>query len=325
MRFLIKLASITTFALMTGCTADSKPEARYGQLKVEGAQLLSEAGEPVVLRGISYGWSAWWPRFYNAGTVKEFTDDWGVDVVRAAVSLNFDPSENSYLDDPEGTEKLLYAVVDAAIDNGIYVIIDWHSHKLLEEEATQFFVKMATKYGEYPNVIYEIFNEPVKQSWAEVKAYSENVIAAIREIDADNIILVGNPHWDQDVHIVADDPIEGVSNIMYTLHYYAATHRDYLIDRGNYAISKGTPLFISECAGMEATGDGPIDYDSWSRWVEWSEENNVSYVKWSVADKDETCSMLYPTAESDGGWDEDDLKEWGAVVRKLMREKAGLK
>ena len=179
---------------------------------------------------------------------------------------------------------------------------------------------MARAYGKYPHVIYEIFNEPERQTWAEVKAYSIELIAAIRAIDPDNIILVGSPHWDQDVHIVADDPIKGYDNLMYTLHFYAATHKQFLRDRGDYALSKGLPLFISESAGMEATGNGPLNEEEWNRWIEWAEKNKISWITWSVSDKDETCSVLLPSASSEGNWKESDMKTSGIKARALLRK-----
>ncbi|HEX8316000.1 MAG TPA: glycoside hydrolase family 5 protein, partial [Flavisolibacter sp.] len=212
------------------------------------------------------------------------------------------------------------AVVDGAIQEGIYVIIDWHSHNIRLEEAKKFFAQMAQTYGKYPNVIYEIYNEPERQSWADVKAYSEEVIKVIRKHDPDNIILVGNTHWDQDVHIVADDPLVNQSNIMYTLHFYAATHKEDLRKRGDYALSKGIPVFISESAGMEASGDGPLNEEEWGRWTDWAEKNKISWVTWSVSDKDETCSVLKKTAASTGGWKEDDLKESGIKTRAMIRK-----
>jgi len=179
---------------------------------------------------------------------------------------------------------------------------------------------MAEKYGEYPHVIYEIFNEPVRDSWDTIKHYSIEVIKAIREQDPDNIILVGSPHWDQDVHIVADDPIEGFDNLMYTLHFYAATHKESLRERGDYAISKGIPLFVSESAGMSANGDGALDYEQWDLWISWMKKNKISWLTWSVADKDESCSMLEKSADSEGNWSEEDMKESGLKTRALMRE-----
>ena len=169
-------------------------------------------------------------------------------------------------------------------------------------------------------MIYEIFNEPVEDSWQDVKNYSIKIIEAIREIDPDNLILVGSPHWDQDIHLAADNPIQGFKNIMYTLHYYAATHKQELRDRADYALSKGLPLFISESAGMEATGDGPIDKVEWQKWIDWSEKNNISWLTWSVSDKDESCSILKKGVSDTGPWKEEDLKESGILTRNYLRK-----
>ncbi|WP_132053373.1 glycoside hydrolase family 5 protein [Pseudocnuella soli] len=290
---------------------------QHGQLQVKGTKLCNQKGEPVVLRGMSFGWHNFWPRFYNRGAVQWLQQDWGCTVVRAAMGVE---PRRGYKQDSAGSVRAVKAVVEAAIAAGIYVIIDWHSHNINLEEARTFFAQMAQEYGQYPNVIYEIFNEPERQSWDEVKAYSAEVIRTIRKWDPDNIILVGSPYWDQDVHLAADAPLKGFSNLMYTLHYYAATHKQALRDRGTYALKKGLPLFISESAGMEATGNGPLNESEWLQWIEWAEQNGVSWVTWSVSDKDETCSVLQPTAASDGGWKEMDLKESGKKARALIRK-----
>jgi endoglucanase len=288
---------------------------------VKGIQLTDQNGKPVMLAGVSYGWHNWWPRFYNKESVKWLHEDWGCSVVRAAMGVG---PQKSYLDMPEWSIEKIGAVVQGAIDNNIYVIIDWHSHELKTSEAKAFFAEMAEKYGTYPHVIYEIFNEPVKDSWQDVKTYSIEVIKAIREKDPDNIILVGSPHWSQDLHLVADNPITGFNNLMYTVHFYAATHKQFLRDRCDYAMKKGIPVFVSESAGMEASGNGPIDYAEWNIWIDWMKKNQLSWISWSIADKNESCSMLNPTASSEGNWKESDLKESGIKTRELLRKSAGL-
>lgn len=288
--------------------------AAVERLSVKGTFLVNEKGEKVVLKGVSMGWHNWWPRFYNASAVKTLKEQWNCTLIRAAMGVE---PEGAYLSNPDKALKCVTAVADAAIANDMYVIIDWHSHGLYTEEAKEFFSQITARYKGVPNVIYEIFNEPVKDTWADVKKYSEDVIACIRAVDKEALILVGTPHWDQDVHLAADDPIKNVHNIMYTLHFYAATHKTSLRERADYALEKGLPLFVSECAGMEASGDGNIDLQEWNKWQAWMKEHAVSWAAWSIADKDETCSMLYPSAP-DAEWKSEDLKEWGRIVKEVL-------
>jgi endoglucanase len=295
---------------------------KNGQLHVDDTQLMNQNGEPIVLRGVSFGWHSLWPRFYTEGSVKWLKDDWKCTIIRAAMGAEL--GGISYIKRPEYSIKKIETVVDAAIKNDIYVIIDWHSHNIRLEEAKEFFNKMSKKYGEYPNVIYEIFNEPDYETWEEVKAYSEDVISVIRKNDPDNIILVGSPHWSQDLDLAAADPITGYDNLMYTMHFYAATHTKLLRDRVDAAMADGLPVFVSECAGMEASGDGPLNYDEWQAYIDWMEQHKISWITWAISDKLETCSMLYPCAADDGGWDpEVDLNEAGVKTREYVRKLNG--
>jgi endoglucanase len=120
--------------------------------------------------------------------------------------------------------------------------------------------------------------------------------------------------------LVADAPLQGFSNIMYTVHFYAATHKQQLRDRCNYALKKGIPIFISESAGMEASGDGAINEEEWMKWIDWAEQNKISWITWSVSDKNETCSVLLPSANSDGNWTDKDLKQSGIKARALIKK-----
>jgi endoglucanase len=315
--------SLALIACIAGCMLlQAQPVKIHGKLRVDGIQLKDEHGNAVVLRGMSYGWHNWWPQFYNAGTVKWLYTDWHCSVLRAAMGV--EPS-GGYIDKPDWSKQTIRTVVDAAIKEGIYVIIDWHSHNIRLDEARKFFTEMATAYHSYPNIIYEIFNEPERQSWTDVKAYSTEIVSTIRKIDPDNIILVGNPHWDQDINLVADDPLQGFTNIMYTVHFYAATHKQELRDRCEYALKKGIPIFISESAGMEATGNGPLNYNEWYKWIDWCEKNKISWVTWSVADKDETCSVLVKGSNPTGNWQLSDLKESGVKAREILRKYAASK
>lgn len=296
-------------------SVSSQPVKKHGALSVKGIQLVDKNQNPYTLRGMSFGWSCNHPQYYTQGAVKELHTRWNSSVVRAALGVEL---ENGYKDNPKGQRALIETVVKAAIAEGIYVIVDWHSHSINLPEAKGFFEYMAAKYGKYPNLIWEVFNEPDYESWPEVKAYSEEIIKVIRKHDPDNIILVGSPHWDQDLHLAAADPIKGQVNLMYTMHFYAGTHRKWLRDRTDSAMQAGLPIFVSECAGMEATGDGPIDEAEWKAFRDWMDERKISYVTWSVSDKNETCSVLESGAPNNGNWKTTHLKQSGKLIQEIL-------
>lgn len=315
---LTKIKSSLLLLFFACLIANAQFVKKHGQLSVSGTQLVDKNGESVVLRGMSYCWHSMWPRFYNEKSVEWLKCDFKATVVRAAMGVEL--GKNAYLQNPTFSKEKINAVVQGAIKSDIYVLIDWHSHNIKLEEAKAFFAEMAQKYHQYPNIIYEIFNEPDHETWPEVKGYSEEVIKVIRKYDANNVILVGSPHWDQDIHLAAADPIKGYENLMYTMHFYAGTHGKELRDRTDEALQKGLPIFVSESAGMEATGDGPMNYKAWQEYIDWMEAKKISWITWSVSDKDETCSILQKSAHSEGKWKKKDLKESGFKVREFLRK-----
>lgn len=310
---------ITAFLLVFICsTTNAQFVQEHGQLSVKGTQLVDKKQNPTVLRGVSLGWHSIWPRFYNRKTVAWLKKDFECTIVRAAMGIEI--GDHNYLKETQFSKDKIEAVIKGAIKSDIYVIIDWHSHSINLNEAKEYFDQISKKYGKYPNVIYEVFNEPDYETWREVKAYSEEIIKVIRANDPDNVILVGSPKWDQDLHLAAADPIKGYDNLMYTMHFYAATHKKELRDRTDAAIQIGLPVFVSESAGMEATGDGPIDYKAWQDYIDWMEDRKISWITWSISDKDETCSMLKKSANSKGNWKDGDLNESGLMVRDYLRK-----
>jgi endoglucanase len=291
--------------------------AQYGQLKVMGSQIQDAEGQPVILRGQGFGWDNWWPQYYNADVVNWLADDWCVDMVRPAMGIEPD---GAYLENPETSKARIKAVVEAAVAKGLYVIIDWHSHNRFEPEAIAFFTEMAQTYGQHPNVIYEVYNEPESDTWPDVKAYAEAVGAAIRQHDPDNLIIVGSPEWDQRIDLVAEDPITSLGNVVYAVHFYAATHGSWLRDRTADAIAAGIPVIVSESSGSEASGMGPNDYDEWQAWFDFMNENSISWINYSVSDKSgETISVLEPGAPATAAWDASQLTETGEYIREVFR------
>ncbi len=289
-----------------------KPEP----LSVNNGKLENKNGDIIILRGVSLGWHNWWPRFYNAKVLEKLHDDWNCSVVRLAMGVD---TENGYFQDPEWSKGLIETTVNAAVKEGLYVIIDWHSSNIYLKEAKSFFSEMATKYGKYPNIIYEIFNEPDDEKWNEIKAYSIDLISTIRKIDPDNIILVGTPQCDQYFKDVENDPIIGFKNIMYSLHFYADSHKQLQRGRAIHAILKGLPLFVSECSGTKLNGDGNYNYEEMNDWFNFINQAELSWVVWSVSDKNETSAFLKPGVDSFGSWGKGDLKDSGNYTRSLLR------
>jgi endoglucanase len=313
-----KIKNIMFFLVLSVSIANAQFVKKHGQLSIKGTQLVDKDQNPIVLRGVSFGWHSMWPRFYNEKAVSWLAKDFKCNIVRAAMGIEI--GEHSYIKETDFSKDKIEAVIKGAIKSDIYVIIDWHSHNINLKEATAYFDEISKKYGKYPNIIYEVFNEPDYETWPEVKAYSEAVIKVIRANDPDNIILVGCPKWDQDVNLPAADPIKGYNNLMYTMHFYAGTHQKELRDRTDEAIKSGLPIFVSESAGMEATGDGPLNLQAWQAYIDWMETRKLSWITWSISDKDETCSMLKKSASSEGNWQDKDLKESGLLVRNYLQK-----
>jgi endoglucanase len=285
----------------------------YGHLRVDGNRVVNQNGEPIALRGMSLFWSQWIGKYYNYECVKWLRDDWQCTVVRPAMAVE----SGGYLTNPATEKAKVEAVIDACIDLGIYVIVDWHDHNAQnhQEQSIAFFKELATEYGNYPNLIYEIYNEPLQVNWKNViKPYAEAVIAEIRAIDPDNIIVVGNSTWSQDVDVVARDPIAGV-NLAYALHFYAATHKQWLRDKATFALNKGIALWVTEFGTCESSGSGVLDYAESKKWFDFMDANLLSWCNWSIADKVETSAALKPGASASGNWEKSDLTESGVLVR----------
>jgi len=244
--------------------------------------------------------------------------DWRADLVRAALGVH----PTGYLAHPDENRARVTTVVDAAIAADLYVIIDWHEHHAHEhpELAIAFFQDMARRYGHRPHVIYEIYNEPLgTASWArDVKPYAERVVAAIRALDPDNLIVVGSPHWAQDVDVAAADPLADAT-LAYSLHFYAGTHKEPLRAKARAALALGAALFVTEWGSCDASGDGPIDEASTREWLAFLREHQLSHCNWAIYDKRETAAILRPGAPAAGPWRAADLTPSGRLARDIVR------
>jgi endoglucanase len=314
-----RLTIILILALLSA-SAYCGPVEKHGKLSVNGSELDDERGKPIVLKGMSFGWHNWDYMFYDQRVVEWLANDFGCTAIRVAVGV--DP-ENGYIDNPEWTMDVISTVIDAAICMDIYVILDWHCHDIRLSQAQDFFGYMAQIYGENPNIIYEIFNEPDDEPWKQVKDYSTRIIDTIRYYDPDNIIIVGAPSWSQDVDVVADDPINGYHNLMYSFHFYAASHKALLRGKMEYAVDKGLPVFVTECSASFYDGDGDINIREFRRWFRLLNREKISRMMWSVSGKDESTAMFRPgTVVNDIG-ECDCLSPSGLLYGKVLGADSG--
>jgi endoglucanase len=169
-------------------------------------------------------------------------------------------------------------------------------------------------------VLYEICNEPNGDvQWErDIKPYAQEVIKEIRNIDTDAIIIVGTPTWSQDVDVVAQSPITGYDNIMYTLHFYAATHKEYLRQKLTTALNSGLPVFVTEFGICDASGNGNVDIDEANKWIDFLNENNISWMCWNLSNKNESSALLKNTDKTTN-WTEDELSEEGIWLLDALK------
>lgn len=311
------IAGLLLALFQISVSAQSTVVEKYGQLSVKGSYIVSQYGDTVQLRGMSFFWSQWKGEYYNPKVVKWLRDDWKCTVVRAAMGVE----HGGYLENKYEEREKVIRLIKAAIDLGIYVIIDYHSHVAHSdtETAAEFFADMAKRFGHHPNVLYEIYNEPLQDvSWSkDLKPYSEAVIKAIREHDPDNIVICGTRQWSQAVTEAALDPVKD-SNAVYTLHFYAASHGEGLREGAKRAIENGVAIFVTEYGTCEYTGNGKLDTVATRQWWDFMDKYKISWCNWSVCNKEETASALELGAGWSGKWKENKLTPSGKFVRQEL-------
>lgn len=297
------------------CTA--RPSVN-GRLRVEGTSLSDGSGCPVQLRGVSTHGLTWYPEYLNEGLFRQIAEEWGCELVRLAMYASI------YTEDPETSYALMKQGIDAAVAADLYVLVDWHmlEHGDPNEEADDaiaFFDRITGEYASCPNLIFEICNEPNGMTdWSDVMTYAEKVIPVIRANIPEAVIVVGTPEYDKNLAAPLLRPLP-YDNIMYVLHFYAATHREGLRGELRAAIGAGLPVFISECGVCEADGNGSIDLDSAVEWFRCLNENGISYAVWSLSDKDESSAFFRPGFDPGSRIREEDLTASGLWVSRLLR------
>lgn len=321
------MSMISLILAVAGSIQAATPVQTHGDLRVSGNRIVNAAGAPTQLVGMSFYWSIWGgEKYYNRAVVDWLVNDWKVSLVRAAVAV--EPT-GGYLTQAATQTARAKTIVDAAIANGVYVIVDWHAHDANQHvpEAKAFFEEMARTYGNTPNILWEIWNEPDgtggslgADSWSDIKTYANEIIPVIRKYSK-NIVVVGTPNWSQGVDQAAASPVKD-SNTAYTLHFYARTHGKSLRDRADIALSKNIAILITEWGTTHSDGGSSknpgIDTVAAAAWLQWAAERKISWANWSLVNFTESSAALASQASTNGGWPVSDLSASGAWVRRQI-------
>ncbi|MCH5253003.1 MAG: glycoside hydrolase family 5 protein [Lachnospiraceae bacterium] len=295
------------------------PVEKWGRLSVQGTNIVNAGGKKVQLKGVSTHGIAWYPQYVNSSCFKSFRN-MGVNTIRLAL----------YSNPADGFSTKLYGKVEegvrAATNLGMYVIIDWHilndgNPKQHQKQALKFFTRMSKKFGKQKNILYEICNEPNGNvSWdKDIRPYANKIIKRIRKYDKKNIIIVGTPTWSQDVDIAAGKPLKH-KNIVYSLHFYAATHKEFLRQKLKAARKAGLPVLVSEFSICDASGNGAISKSSGKKWMKLLKRYKIGYVAWNVSNKAETSSLIKSSCQKTGNFKKGDLSKTGRWIAAYWKK-----
>lgn len=312
------LAFLFVFAVFANANV-ARPST-HGKLHVVGSNLYDHKGNLAVLKGFSTHGLTWFPKYVNQGLFRQISSEWNTNLIRLAM-YSYDYCNGNKKKNLEILEK----GVEFAIANDMYVIIDWH---ILQDnnpnenlaEAIDFFNKIAKKYANIPNVIFEICNEPNgNTTWDDIKEYSNLIIPVIRRYNPDALILVGTPNYSREIQFPAKDPLE-FKNVMYVFHFYAASHKDDFRQKLRKVVASGTPIFITESGLCEEDGDGHIDLESVKKWYSLVDSLHLNYTIWSLSNKDETCAIVNSDSRALEYLTEKDLTYYGKLARAIIRK-----
>lgn len=277
---------VLAVALALSSTSQAGVVSDHGRLRVRGNQIVDSAGRPVQLAGMSLYWPQWassGKNFFTAAAVQSLANDWKASVVRAPMPVYTQNSTPAIQYNSAANTPYIKAVIEAAIANDIYVIVDWHveGDTVLKDSAKAFFAEIARTYQGSPNILWEIWNEPINATWATIRAYANEVLPVIRAYSP-NIAIVGSTSWSKRPQYGSVLPIQNDSAIAYSAHFYACNDTSDLQASVTTAAAK-VPVFFSEWG--TTTSDGRSGFcTNWSdSWLALAKRLGISWTNWSFS------------------------------------------
>ncbi|WP_425580624.1 glycoside hydrolase family 5 protein [Streptomyces thermospinosisporus] len=321
------LALTSAPAATAGAPAAATPVEANGQLRVCGVELCNERGSAIQLRGMSSHGTQWYPHCLTDGSLDALAHDWNADVLRVSTYVQ----EGGYETDPRHFTDLAGRLIRQAGERGMYVIVDWHMlhpgdpHANLAAART-FFTEIARRNAGRNNILYEIANEPNGVSWSRIKSYAEQLIPVIRGVDPDAPVLIGTRAWSSlgvsegaDESEVVNNPVRA-SNIMYTFHFYADSHREEYLATLSRAADR-IPVFVTEFGTQNYAGEGANDFAMSQRYLDLMAAKKISWVNWNFSDDHRSGAVFSTgTCNAQGPWaGTASLKPAGVWIRDRIR------
>lgn len=315
-------------AIVTPPVNDGTPVGINGQLHVCGTYLCNQYNQPIQLRGMSTHGIQWygWGKCITNASLDSLKNDWGADIMRVSMYVQ----EDGYETNPTAFTTQADTIIDALIARGLYVLIDWH---MLDpgdpmynlERAKTYFTHMSQRYKDNPNVIYEIANEPSGVTWTTIKNYANLIIPYIRNNDPDGVVIVGTPDWSSFGvsgngsavnEIVANKP--SFDNLMYTFHFYAASHGTEYYNVFNDASNK-LPVFVTEWGTQKYTGDGANNFTMSQQYVTLMAQKKISWTSWNYSDDFRSGAAFVTGTCPNGPFTGSKLKAAGTWVQDKIK------
>lgn len=291
----------------------------HGALAVDGVELVDKDGEKIQLKGISSHGILWYPDFAGYLPVAE-TKKYGANVFRIAAYA--EDKDGGYVQRPKETLRYVRSSIEAVLANDMYAIVDWHvlndgNPLANKEKAKEFFTEIAEEFGDEPGILYEICNEPNGDTtWEDITAYANEVIPLIREYAPNAVILVGTPEYSYAVTKVMGAMLP-YENVMYSFHFYAGQYDDAYSNILTDCRSAGVPVFVTEW-GMNTSERAEDVLTQGKEFVTYLNQEKISWVAWSLSNKNEPFSLLVPECSTYRNWQEEDFTDKGKIVFEAL-------
>jgi endoglucanase len=239
--------------------------------------------------------------------------------------------EGGYETNPERFTSEVNQLIQEATKRGIYALVDWHmlspgNPNLNLERAKKFFTDIINANKDKNNLLFEIANEPNGVTWATIKTYANALIPVIRALDNKTPIIVGTPGWSslgvsdgKTSQEIISSPLT-FPNIMYTFHFYAASHKDVYLNEVDKA-SNTLPIFVTEFGTQTYSGDGNNDFIMGDRYMQLFANKQISWTNWNYSDDFRSGAVWVKGACKAGTWGDDKLKPAGVWVKAKIKSK----